>query len=168
MKIGFSKIKTAGIIAACATMIFVPVLLGGNKVSADETDTPVLDGWVTDSDITYYYENGIALTGWQEIAGDRYYFYKTTNSEHKMGQMATGFLSDSGVRYYLLQTATEDQQAGAMACGWQEIDGSNFYFYKSKKDGHVKGQMATGWLSYEVPDITSIRKHPKTMPRDRW
>lgn len=51
------------------------------------------NGFLKDKDGTRYYNNGIYISGWQEIAGERYYFAKDT------GIMAVGSYTISGVTY---------------------------------------------------------------------
>ena len=151
MKTGFSKCKLAAGIFSAVFVTAAAFMLGAGNVFADEepSTTEPLDGWVISSDITYYYQDGTAVTGWQKIDGDSFYFYKANKDGHVKGQMATGFLSDGGFRYYLIPDETEGHREGAMATGFQSIEGQRYYFYRTSKDDHEKGQMATGWQSID-------------------
>ena len=83
------------------------------------------DGWDVRTDGTYYLEQGVPLTGWQELGGQRYCFGSD-------GVMYTGFQQIDGETYFFLSD-------GTMADGWQEIQGSRFYFREN-------GTLVTGWL----------------------
>lgn len=83
------------------------------------------DGWDVRTDGTYYLEQGVPLTGWQELGGQRYCFSSD-------GVMYTGFQQIDGETYFFLPD-------GTMADGWQEIQGSRFYFREN-------GTLVTGWL----------------------
>ena len=82
--------------------------------SAPTATVAVKSGWeITDSN-TYYYEDGVALTGWQEIDGKRYCFDNT-------GIMQTGWFVSETDRYYL-------GADGTVVTGWQEIEKEQYYF----------------------------------------
>lgn len=104
-------------------------------VPSTEPSEPPLSGWVEEHGNTYYYDNGIPLTGvqtigekrycfdesgallpegWQEVAGSRYYL----NSD---GTAFTGWLEQEDGLYYL-------RTDGTMARGEVEIDGIRYYF----------------------------------------
>ena len=86
-------------------------------------------GWVVDGSRTYYYfEDGTAASGWQEIDGSQYYFGDD-------GLLKSGFREIDGVTYYF----TED---GAKVSGWVDVDGRLFYLRQG-------GSLVTGWLSLE-------------------
>lgn len=84
----------------------------------------VLDGWVKDGDIWYYYVNGQKVTGWKLI--DSYWYYFESN-----GTMKRGWLYLGEYYYYLFYS-------GQMATGWQNLDGKTYHFYSN-------GQMSVGW-----------------------
>ena len=109
----------------------------------------------------YYCMSGsVRLTGWQNIRGERYYFYRSSitgsGRSHNIGSMATGWQNIDGNRFYFYKSSSSGSgtphSIGAMATGWQLIDGTKYYFYRSNKTGanaHVKGAMATGWQSID-------------------
>lgn len=82
------------------------------------------NGWRTEGGYRLYYVKGTPLTGWQTLAGKKYYFDKS-------GKMAKGWLKLSGKKYYL-------KSNGQMAKGWQKIKGKKYYFKSN-------GRMVTGW-----------------------
>ena len=84
-------------------------------------------GWVQDGSSWYYYLNGEAVTGWQNINKKYYYF---TSS----GVMVTGFRTLDGATYYFQESGAAE---GVMAIGWKKI-GGYWYFFPS-------GKMTTGW-----------------------
>ena len=85
-------------------------------------------GWETDGSGArrYLNDDGVALTGWQNIDGSYYYFDPAT------GAMATGWLQLDTGRHYL-------GSDGKPLSGWQEIDGRRYCL-----DGY--GTPLTGWV----------------------
>ena len=78
-----------------------------------------LDGY------TYYYDNqGICVTGFQQIKDKIYHF-------DEFGKMLTGWQTISGKKYYFGTN-------GAMLTSWQTISGKKYYF-------GTNGAMLTGW-----------------------
>lgn len=65
----------------------------GEKYAFREDGTQIRDGFVRDTDGMLYFDGGRHVTGWQEIGGDRYYFFLDS------GYMATGTVTVSGVTY---------------------------------------------------------------------
>jgi len=116
-----------------------------------------VSGFVTDAGQTFYMVNGVPVTGWKTIDGERFYFYKTSSTKsgtpHTKGAMATGWQSINGYRFYFYKTSSTKSGAphkkGAMATGWQSINGDRFYFYRSSSSktgaSHKKGTLALGW-----------------------
>ena len=92
-------------------------------------------GWATKGTAQYYYKKGKAVTGWQTIAGKKYFF---TKSGKKKGQMVTGLQTISGKKYYF---EVSGDKKGQMRTGWQTVKGKKYYFTKS---GKKKGQAVTG------------------------
>ena len=103
-----------------------------NRVTKDE-------GWVKwvqvyDNNgrpaVYYYFKNGAAVTGWQDIDGDRYYF-------HENGLTHIGWYEENGKKYFFNVTAD-------MKKGW--LHSGNVYFYFDP----VTGEMVTGrWVDYK-------------------
>ena len=104
---------------------------------------------------TYLMSGDVVLTGWQEVKGERYYFYRTASSTsgkpHNKGAMATGWQKIGEEKFYFytepVTKSGKTHPAGAMATGWQNLNGSKFYFFPKEEPGskHPKGAMATGW-----------------------
>lgn len=92
-----------------------------------EEETPVADGWFEDLDGRKYFKNQKALTGWQSLDGNFYFFNET-------GVMQTGWVEDNGRKYYLNQDGIWKKNC------WIE-DGEGRHYL----DG--KGQKMTGWLT---------------------
>ena len=97
-------------------------------------DPATATGWVkNDSGHWLYYKGGTALTGWQTIGKQRYFF----NAD---GVMHEGWKQDTDTNKWYYWT-----NAGA-AAGWREIDGKWYYFdgngvmaVNTKVDGHEIG-----------------------------
>ena len=90
-------------------------------------------GWLTwsaDGKRSYFDTNGKALTGWQTIGGQRYYFdpdtCKTTGAVGKSvtGSTRTVYITNTGEKYhaagcrYLSQSKIAIQQKNAIAQGY--------------------------------------------------
>ncbi|MBQ6519025.1 MAG: S8 family serine peptidase [Anaerolineaceae bacterium] len=102
-------------------------------------------GWTPAGDKWYYYENGIAHTGWLNLGTQWYYF--NTN-----GVMQTGWVQVGKSWYYMdkngvMQTGWVQvgkswyrmNSNGIMQTGWVQV-GKNWYYMNSK------GVMQTGWV----------------------
>ncbi|MBP5655850.1 MAG: hypothetical protein J6X33_10110 [Clostridiales bacterium] len=121
----------------------------------------VPDGFVSEGGKTYYYKDGVRVTGWVSYKGERFYFYRSSSTSsgisHSKGAMATGWQLIDGEKFYFYCSSKtlsgEPHTKGAMATGWQTIDGNRFYFYRSSKtasgDPHTRGAMATGWQTID-------------------
>ena len=72
----------------------------------------------------YFNENGIMLTGWQQI-GDYWYYF------NNFGSMTTGWQSIGGYWYYM-------NSSGQMTTGWQQIGGS-WYFLRQSTNQYGTG-----------------------------
>ncbi len=99
--------------------------------------------FVSPSGNTYYYENGVKVTGWKTINGKDYYFSKST------GAMLKNTLATLGGVLYAFDingVKIEDAQyeiindkcyyGGFNVTGWQIVDGNKYYF--STADGLMK------------------------------
>ena len=144
-----------------AVVLFIAALTATSYLLLKQKNTVISDdrvsGFVTDAGETFYMEDGVRVTGWKTIDGDKFYFYKSSATKsgaaHTKGAMATGWQSIGGDRYYFYKSSSTKSGAshkkGAMATGWQSVGGDRFYFYKSasSKSGssHKKGALATGW-----------------------
>ena len=103
------------------------------------------NGW--NDDKTMYYVDDVAVTGFYDIDGNRYYFDETTaikvtgfqtidsNSYlfASTGEMLYGFQKYDGGTYYF-----DASQDGKMVTGLKKISGSYYYFSDS-------GRRVTGW-----------------------
>lgn len=72
------------------------------------------NGILLDNGNTYYFVNGLMVTGWKQISGDWYYFNDSGSMQKKV------WVED----YYL-------QNDGKMAIGWLEIEPDWYYFDES-------------------------------------
>ncbi len=79
-----------------------------------------------DGGIFFYDKTGAPLSGWQEIAGNRYYLQPN-------GQAVTGIHEIDGAHYCF---GTD----GIMATGWTELASKTYYLRSN-------GTMVTGWFS---------------------
>ena len=105
----------------------------GKQLYFLEDGTP-WEGWFEDR----YYVGGVALTGWQELEGERYYFFSDgiaadgwqTLNEHRylftQGKTYTGWYEEGSARYYF-------RENGQMAVGAVEIDGVTRFFTSAGK-----------------------------------
>lgn len=128
------------LVLALAAMILVPQYMMG-------IDIFDLSGWFQeeDGDLQYRDYRGKALTGWQTIDGNWYYF------SPEDGTMTTGWVEADGKRYYL-------DQAGMRKTGWLKLSDGSYYvdpaatFVVSgwvEKDGDIyyisdSGKVSTG------------------------
>ena len=116
------------------------------------------DPKITQIDGDYFLMSGDeVLTGWQDINGELYYFFKSESNSakkpHKKGAMARGWQKIGEDKFYFytedVTTSGKTHPVGSMAKGWQNLDGYKFYFFPSGKDEtgavRTKGAMATGW-----------------------
>lgn len=103
------------------------------SVQAPQTETAV-EGWRYEKGSWYYYEEGVAKTGWFCDAGIDYYFLKDGTAAtgwqvingkdryfSETGAMHTGWLHTAEGSYYLLSN-------GAPAIGMMTIEGSRYVF----------------------------------------
>lgn len=120
---------------------------GSSDISLNE-DTPEdpepLNGWVDTEEGRMYVVDDVALTGFQEVDGCRYYFDQS-------GIMQTGLVKVDGNTYYfgddgIMQTGMAEiggkryyfNDEGVMQTGMVQVEKSWYYFNK-------KGVMQTGW-----------------------
>lgn len=105
-----------------------------NGIFSFEADGTPSAGWRDNR----YFEKGKALTGWQEIQGQQYYFrsdgvaaegWQTVEGERYFfanGVACTGWFTEGKDRYYFLEN-------GVMAVGRVEIDGVFSFFTSTGK-----------------------------------
>ena len=127
-----------------------------------EEETPVADGWFEDLDGRKYFKNQKALTGWQSLDGNFYFFNET-------GVMQTGWVTIDGKEYYFnyegeMLKGLQDIQMktylfdnnGVKLTGWQQWEGQKYYlgtdgvmYMEQWVDGtyymRYDGTMATDW-----------------------
>ena len=145
--------------------------------AADVTDE-VLNGWTEIDQKKYYYENGVAVTGFSNIDGAVYHFEEDGSltvgaaeidgSSYYFGndgKMKTGFVNIDQSQYYFdsegrMTTGWQKingfrynmGEDGAILTGWQTIDGNNYYFYpvtdKAKKQ--YKGTAVKGFFNWKT------------------
>lgn len=122
-----------------------------------ETGAMVTNQWHKDYEAVWYYfgADGTAVSGWQSIGGDKYYFYPESHD------MAYGRVQIDGKNYFLnTPGANADGRmqhsgwfydsiygkwsyatsSGELLTGWHKLGGAWYYASGS-------GAMATGWLS---------------------
>ena len=71
-------------------------------------------GWTQIDGFWYYYQDGLPVTGWLILDGNKYYL-------HSDGVMATG-MTEIGGKYYFFSSG------GVMQTGWQTVNGVRRYF----------------------------------------
>ena len=121
-----------------------------------ETGAMVTNQWYNDYEAVWYYfgADGTAVSGWQSIGGDEYYFYPESH------EMAYGRVQIDGKNYFLnTPGANADGRlqhngwiydsiygkwlyatsSGELLTGWQNIGGTWYYF-------NEYGVMLTGWI----------------------
>lgn len=142
-----------------------------------ETGAMVTNQWHNEYEAVWYYfgADGIAVSGWQSIGGDKYYFYPESHD------MAYGRVQIDGKNYFLnTPGANADGRmqhsgwlydsiygkwfyatsSGELLTGWHNIGGTWYYFdeYGVMLTGWINvsgtwyyanasGAMATGWLN---------------------
>lgn len=142
-----------------------------------DTGAMVTNQWHNDYEAVWYYfgADGTAVSGWQSIGGDKYYFYPESHD------MAYGRVQIDGKNYFLnTPGANADGRMqhggwiydsiygkwlyatsnGELLTGWQNIGGTWYYFneYGVMLTGwiddsgtwyyaNVSGAMVTGWLN---------------------
>ena len=122
-----------------------------------KTGAMVTNQWHNDYEAVWYYfgADGTAVSGWQSIGGDKYYFYPESHD------MAYGRVQIDGKNYFLnTPGANADGRMqhggwiydsiygkwlyatsnGELLTGWQNIDGTWYYF-------NEYGVMLTGWVN---------------------
>lgn len=142
-----------------------------------ETGAMVTNQWHNEYEAVWYYfgADGIAVSGWQSIGGDKYYFYPESHDMaygrvqidgknyflNTLGANADGRMQHSGWLYDSIYGkwfyATS---SGELLTGWHNIGGTWYYFdeYGVMLTGWINvsgtwyyanasGAMATGWLN---------------------
>ena len=137
----------------------------------------VLNGWTEIDQKKYYYENGVAVTGFSNIDGAVYHFEEDGSltvgaaeidgSSYYFGndgKMKTGFVNIDQSQYYFdsegrMTTGWQKingfrynmGEDGVIRTGWQTIDGDNYFFYtvtdKAKKQ--YKGTAVKGFFNWK-------------------
>lgn len=122
-----------------------------------ETGAMVTNQWHKDYEAVWYYfdADGTAVSGWQSIGGDKYYFYPESHDMaygrvqidgknyflNTPGANADGRMQHSGWFYDSIygkwSYATSD---GELLTGWHNLGGAWYYFNES-------GVMLTGWIN---------------------
>ena len=84
----------------------------------------IQDGWVTDGDKKYYYQNGVMVKGWKTISGAYYYFDPST------GVMQKGERTINKIPCYF------DPASGkGLHLGWRYIGGKYYWYEKGQRQG---------------------------------
>lgn len=103
-----------------------------------ETGAMVTNQWHNEYEAVWYYfgADGIAVSGWQSIGGDKYYFYPESHD------MAYGRVQIDGKNYFL-NTPGANADGRMQHSGWlyDSIYGKWFYATSS-------GELLTGWHNY--------------------
>lgn len=121
-------------------LFFIKPILMPSTILHVEAAT--MNGWEQRGNDWYYYQNGTAVTGWQQINGYYYYF------DPNIGNMKTGWLFVGGYWYYLNPNDGKIPQ-GAMLTGWQQINGKWFFLTTNTGGTPPQGAMVTGWLYWK-------------------
>jgi len=118
-----------------------------------------LTGWAEENGSRYYFdEQGLLLTGLQEINGKSCYLWTSPHYGQVYGSRTTGWLRLAEGQYYFFEDGTP-------ARGWQQLDGKRYFFGAdgaactgwSEIDGEWylfggDGAMRTGWQEETGPD----------------
>lgn len=130
---------------------------GNLRYFDSETGAMVTNQWHNEYEAVWYYfgADGIAVSGWQSIGGDKYYFYPESHD------MAYGRVQIDGKNYFLnTPGANADGRmqhsgwlydsiygkwfyatsSGELLTGWHNIGGTWYYFDEY-------GVMLTGWIN---------------------
>lgn len=122
-----------------------------------ETGAMVTNQWHKDYEAVWYYfgADGTAVSGWQSIGGDKYYFYPESHD------MAYGRVQIDGKNYFLNSPGANADgrmqhsgwfydsiygkwsyatSSGELLTGWHNLGGAWYYFNES-------GVMLTGWIN---------------------
>ena len=154
------------------TIVFKALKYGSTSISLDKVaydeNEQLLDisvnskniiilknGWITENDNKYYYNNGSYLTNWQTIDGKKYYF-------DEEGVMQKGIIEIDGNKYLfgvnsgMLYTnglaTTPDKKTyytnseGIIQTGWQTINGKKYYFDEEGVMQNVTDTNINGWI----------------------
>jgi len=116
-------------------------------------------GWSIDNGTAYYYENGIAKSGWFQdpviqnpdrntVHQGRWYYLNP-----RSGAMMTGWVQVENRWYYMNPQGTLPPLGarGVMHKGWLDVDGHTYFMHDTNSQAHGTdlrgelGSMATGW-----------------------
>ena len=112
--------------------VLLAVLCAGFSCQAAEGN-----GWGTEEGKTYYYENGQALTGWQQIGYYKYYFDAS-------GVMQTGKTRIGKKTYYFMPKGKEGEK-GRWATGWVKEKGKKVFYSENGTVGRqLKARTVNG------------------------
>ena len=119
-----SLYKIIGSIAICCF-----IFLNTDNIYASQENT-----WVKENNIWKYYSNSKAVTGWQKIAQDWYYF----NAD---ASLYSGWYRNQANEWYFLNTLKGSDE-GKLLKSWQWIDGYCYFF--EDRDETKLGKMYNG------------------------
>ena len=119
-----SLYKIIGSIAICGF-----IFLNTDNIYASQENT-----WVKENNIWKYYSNSKAVTGWQKIAQDWYYF----NAD---ASLYSGWYRNQANEWYFLNTLKGSDE-GKLLKSWQWIDGYCYFF--EDRDETKLGKMYNG------------------------
>ncbi|MCR4842737.1 MAG: L,D-transpeptidase family protein [Eubacterium sp.] len=158
--------------------------------SGTSTDTSTQkNGWVTVGSKTYYYVNGVKVTGLYKIKKHYYYF-------NEKGVMKTGWITIGSKTYYFKSNGRAVtnkvkkidgyyyyfNKKGVMKTGFRTVNGKKYYFQKTEENKgqaltdtfikikgnyywfNKKGVAKTGWQTIDG-DTYFFYKHGKKMGR---
>ena len=125
----------------------------------------ITDGWITQNDKKYYYENGKPVKGFKEIEGKLYFFsrgddpYMRTGSFqidyvdysfNEDGSAKEGWEDKGGKRYYY--------EKGKRIKGFKEIDGK-LYFFSRGDDPYMRtGSFQIDYIDYSFNEDGSAKE----------
>ena len=119
-----SLYKIIGSIAICGF-----IFLNADNIYASQENA-----WVKENNIWKYYSNSKAVTGWQKIAQDWYYF----NAD---ASLYSGWYRNQANEWYFLNTLKGSDE-GKLLKSWQWIDGYCYFF--EDRDETKLGKMYNG------------------------
>ena len=139
-----------------AALTLSPCLPGAPGPSMDvsmEVPTPavtaqaaVKTGFVQKGGRLYYYRNGKAVTGWQRIGNDLYYFFKSNKYGHVKGAAAMGSHTIDNVKYSFRKKKAGSHPAGSLVT-----------------DGALPGLIASSGAARKTSQIVLVLGHKLTV-----
>jgi len=111
---------------------------------------------------TYYYSNGKKLTGWQEIEGEWYYFYKENEKniygKYNLGAMKCGTWLQEGNDFYFF-----DHDGKMLRDVLRKLDDGKMYYFDSNGKMLRDTEKTVGEKNYRIDSNGVAHKQPDYM-----